>query len=224
MTTEFGSVPAIGQPTGSVGKPVRPRPGAYRWVPVRSLSERHRPLVLRHLLALPEPDRYLRFGYVATDEQVARYVQAIDFERDEVFGVYNRRLDLVAMAHLAYGDTGGAAPHSAEFGVSVAPHLRGRGLGERLFAHAALHARNRGIDTLVVHALSENAAMLRIARHAGARIERDGPESCAVVRLAPENLVTHVEALVGEGAAGIDYRIKREVRRVDHLWSTLTSS
>ena len=38
--------------------------------------------------------------------------------------------------------------------------------------------------------------MLRICRNAGARIERDGPELQAWVRLAPESLASHVEALV----------------------------
>ena len=31
-----------------------------------------------------------------------QYVQQIDFDRDEVFGIFNRRLRLLAMAHLAY--------------------------------------------------------------------------------------------------------------------------
>ena len=46
-----------------------------------------------------------------------------------------------------------------------------------------LHARNRGVQTLFIHALSENTAMLRIARNAGATVERDGPESEAWLRL-----------------------------------------
>jgi RimJ/RimL family protein N-acetyltransferase len=101
----------------------------------------------------------------------------------------------------------------------VAKASRGRGYGDRLFDHAALHARNRGIDRLLVHALSENTAMLRIARNAGARIERDGPESQAWVRLAPESLASHVEALVEDTAADLDYRLKRQAQRIDELWS-----
>lgn len=193
----------------------------YAWVPIRSLTERDRPAVLRHLLALNERDRYLRFGQLATDEQVQRYVDHLDFERDEIFGIFNRRLDLVAMAHLAYGAVDGGAEAAAEFGVSVASHLRGRKVGERLFAHAELHARNRGVHTLVVHALSENAPMLRIARRAGATVERQGSESQALVHLPPDNLASHVEALVEEGAAGLDYSLKRQVHRVDQLLSAL---
>jgi ribosomal protein S18 acetylase RimI-like enzyme len=178
-----------------------------RWVPIRSLKARHAARVLEHLQRLGERDRYLRFGYAASNEQIARYVEQLDFAHDELFGIFNRRLDLVAIAHLAYMDD--SSPRAAEFGVSVADGSRGRGYGDRLFDHAALHARNRGVDHLLVHALSENTAMLRIVRNAGACIERDGAESRAWVRLAPANLVSQVEALVEDTAADLDYRLKQ---------------
>jgi hypothetical protein len=71
-------------------------------VPIRSLGVGHRERIANHLLALDEHDRYLRFGYAANDEQIRRYADSLDFERDEIFGIYNRRLELIAMAHLAF--------------------------------------------------------------------------------------------------------------------------
>ncbi|RYE73444.1 MAG: N-acetyltransferase, partial [Oxalobacteraceae bacterium] len=122
------------------------------WVPIRALSRRHRHRIIDHLLALNPQDRYLRFGYPAGDDQIRRYALSIDFSRDEVLGIFNRRLQLTALAHLAYGQTLPSDPSRAivEFGVSVLPQARGRGLGRRLFDTAALHARNRGIDTLFI--------------------------------------------------------------------------
>jgi ribosomal protein S18 acetylase RimI-like enzyme len=186
-------------------------PGArLHWVPIRSLAERHRPRILAHLLALPTHDRHLRFGYAASDAQIARYAESIDFNRDEVFGIFNRKLDLIAQAHLA----GLSERREAEFGVSVLPHARGRGFGGRLFDHAVLHARNRGIDTLLVHVLAENTAMLKIARNAGAAVERDGGEALARLRLPPEDLRSRIDALVEDGAAEIDYHLKLQALRV----------
>ena len=46
-------------------------------VPIRTLAPNHRSRILAHLLALDEHDRYLRFGYTATDEQVERYVTCL---------------------------------------------------------------------------------------------------------------------------------------------------
>ncbi len=192
------------------------------WIPIRSLSPNHRSLILTHLVDLPERDRYLRFGYAATDAQIGRYVDSLNFERDEVFGVFNRRLDLIALAHLAYPNADDPGPHAAEFGGSVAAHARGRGYGGRLFEHAMLHARNRGLDCLFIHALSENTTMLRIARKAGAKVERAGSETDAYLRLPHDTLASKMEQWVGDGAAEIDFRLKQQARIVDAMLDAIT--
>lgn len=190
----------------------------FGWVPIRSLSERHRPRILAHLLVLSEEDRHLRFGYAASDAQLAHYADLIDFSRDEVFGIFNRRLELIAMAHLALLPPS-AEGHvaQAEFGVSVLPRVRGRGFGSRLFERAVLHARNQHIHTLVIYALSENTAMLRIVRKAGAIVERDGGESQARLRLPRDDFQSHVDELIRDQAAEIDYGFKVHARRLDGL-------
>jgi ribosomal protein S18 acetylase RimI-like enzyme len=170
------------------------------------LAERHRPRILAHLMSMPGGDRYLRFGYAASDAQIARYTDLIDFAQDEVFGVFNRRLELIAMAHLA----GLPGMREAECGVSVLPQARGRGYGARLFDHAVLHARNRGVDTLVIHALTENTAMLRIARNAGALVHREGSEALARLQLPPDTLRSHLDAFLASSAAEVDYRLKAQ--------------
>ncbi len=199
----------------SLARPVaRPANPALGWVPIRALAPRHRPRILAHLLTLSPVDRHLRFGHVASDEQIGRYADHIDFDTDEVFGIFNRRLEVVAMAHLAHlpGDGSGRA---AEFGVSVAAAARGRGWGRRLFEHAVLHARNRGVDTLLIQALVENAAMLHIARAAGAKVEADGPDALARLKLPPEDLASHVEELIEHQVAEWDYGVKVQSRRID---------
>ena len=194
-----------------------PAAAAPNWVPIRSLSPRHRDEILAHLIALSDRDRYLRFGYSATDEQIARYVDGINYGRDEVFGVFNRRLSLIALAHLACPDVGQTDTQTAEFGGSVAEHARGRGYGARLFEHAMLHARNRGLGNLFIHALSENTAMLKIARHAGAVVERSGSESDAYLKLPQDTVASQVEQWVGRHAADIDYQFKQQAQVVDEL-------
>lgn len=192
-----------------------------RWVPVRNLAERHRQRIAEHLMALGERDRYLRFGFVASDDQIRQYVDRIDFERDAAFGVFDRRLSIAAMAHLAFLEPVDGQPQSAEFGVSVSERLRGKGIGTRLFEHAMVHARNRAVDTLLIHALSENTPMLKIARHAGARVERSGGDSDAWLKLPPVDLASRLEEIVEGGAAEIDYSLKRRARQIDGLLHSL---
>lgn len=181
-------------------------------VPICSLGPQHRQRIAQHLLTLGTHDRYMRFGYMATDEQIRRYTESLDFERDEIFGIFNRYLKLVAMAHLAYSrdsQTGSCA----EFGVSVQQASRGRGYGARLFEHASMHARNAGVQMLFIHALSENAPMISIARKQGARVERDGSETEAYLRLPPANLDSQLTELVSEQFAQTNYAIKKQVKR-----------
>lgn len=195
-------------------------PGARGWVPIRPLSPRHKPRILAHLLALSGQDRYLRFGYPATDEQIGRYVSSLDFARDEIFGIFNRRLQLVAMAHLAFSVDPKWAT-CAEFGVSVAASQRGRGMGAQLFDRAVTHARNEGVHMLFIHALSENVAMLRIARHAGARVEREGSESEAFLMLPEATLDSQVTGLLQDRMAELDYQLKLQARQFREWLATV---
>ena len=188
-------------------------------VPIRSLGPSHRERIAAHLLALEPHDRYLRFGYAASDEQVRRYVESLNFNRDEIFGIYNRKLELIAMAHLARNDDP-AHKSCAEFGVSVQGKARGQGLGARLFDRAVMHARNEGVDLIFIHALSENTAMLRIAANAGATAQRDGPETEAYLKLPDATLDTRVAELVEEQFAQADYRLKAQAKQ---FWDFLTT-
>jgi GNAT superfamily N-acetyltransferase len=180
-------------------------------VPIRSLGPSHRERIGAHLLSLDANDRYLRFGYQATDEQIGRYVAGLDFERDEIFGIYNRKLELIAVAHLAFSDE---PQHRccAEFGVSVLKKARARGYGSRLFERAVIHARNEGVDLMFIHALSENTAMIRIARSAGATLERAGSETDAYLRLPPATLDSRMSEIVEEQFARTDYGLKAQAR------------
>ena len=181
-------------------------------VPIRSIGPSHVGRISAHLLALSPHDRYLRFGYAANDEQIDRYVASIDFERDEIFGIYNRRLELIAVAHLAYS-TDPQLKSCAEFGVSVLAKVRSRHYGTRLFDRAVMHARNDGVDMMFIHALSENSAMLSIARKAGATIERDGSESEAYLLLPPADLDSRMTEMVEERIAQTDYRLKVQAKQ-----------
>jgi GNAT superfamily N-acetyltransferase len=184
---------------------------------IRSLGENHRDRIAQHLKLLNDDDRYLRFGYVARDAQIQKYVDTLDFERDDIFGIYNRRLELLAVAHLAY-DKAHGYEKCAEFGVSVLSSARGRGYGARLFERAAIHASNEGVRMMFIHALTENAPMLKIARNAGARVQRDGSESEAYLMLKDASLDSRVTEMLEEQIAQTDYNLKVQAKK---FWSVL---
>jgi len=186
-------------------------------VPIRSLAQNQLPRIAAHLLALAPHDRYLRFGYQSQDAQIQKYVDSINFERDDVFGIYNRKLELLAVAHLAYADSSDFAS-CAEFGVSVLEAARGRGYGARLFDRAATHAINQGVRLMFIHALTENSAMLHIVKKAGATVQRDGTESDAYLELPKRTLDSQLSEWIQEGIGQSDYTFKVQAKQ---FWGLL---
>jgi RimJ/RimL family protein N-acetyltransferase len=169
-------------------------------VRVRELSSRHRSAMIAHLLELSCEDRYLRFGYAASDEHINAHVETMHFGHSTLFGIFNRSMKLVAMAQLAY-TLDRHCNRCAEFGVSVAKEYRGKAYGQALFERAAQHARNEGIDRFLVHALTQNRPMLHIARKAGADMVLDGDESQAMLILPPADLNSQVGEAWTDGLA-----------------------
>lgn len=186
---------------------------------VKALSPRARRHLLRHLLALEEQDRLLRFGSTLSDEMITRYVDRIDFSRDTVFGVYDRRMRLLGVGHLAFApreatpvSTATIKARVAEFGVSVSSAARGLGVGTRLFERAAIRCRNADIDTLYMHCLTSNRVMMHIARKAGMEIHRDYGEADGYLKLQPANSGTVLREAMEEQVAVLDYLIKANLR------------
>jgi len=187
---------------------------------VKALGERDRKRMLRHFIALDRDDRLLRFGSMLGDEQVTKYVNKIDFARDIVFGVVDRKFQLAGVGHLAFTSKE-AHPDSiyytdkekvAEFGVSVAKSARGQGVGTRLFERAAIHCRNSDVDTLYMQCLSSNRTMMHIAKKAGMEIQREYGEADAHLHLPPPSPSSVLAEALDEQFAKIDYTVKANLR------------
>jgi RimJ/RimL family protein N-acetyltransferase len=187
---------------------------------IKELTERDRRRLLMHFLALNEHERQMRFGSPLPDELVTRYVQKINFYRDVVFGVYDDALQLVGVGHLAYMPRG-ALPgmanatereRIAEFGVSVLTAYQGQGIGTKLFERAAMHCRNDDIDTLYLHCLTSNDAILHIATKAGMSIHRDHGEADAYLKLPPADPASVLREAFDEQVANLDYTLKANTR------------
>jgi predicted acetyltransferase len=191
-------------------------------VPICHLRPYNLPDIQKHLLSLNAQDRYLRFGYAANDGHIKNYVRSLNFERDEIYGIFNRDLQILAMAHLAINiqaNVSATKQMAAEFGVSVHASARGRGYGYHLFQRALMHARNANAATILIHALSENAPMLKIARKAGATLERDGAETQALLKVPKGSLRTRIAEVFTDQYAQTNYSIKEDVK---NFWYFLT--
>ena len=106
------------------------------------------PRVLAHLLALDADDRMLRFGHGIRCEGIVAYVAGIDFKRDHVHGLSASNGEVVALAHVAL------RAGELDFGLSVIPAYRQRGLGRALFEHVMALAPQLGAQRIVCHSIS----------------------------------------------------------------------
>lgn len=178
-------------------------------IAVQRLNPKHREDIARHLLALPEHDRYLRFGRAIRDQAIREYVDGLDFTRDKLFGTFRPDLDLIGVAHLALDH----AARSAELGLSVDSASRVKGHGYALLQRGLLHAANRGYRTLFMHCLAENGVMLHLARKAGLIVVIQSSEADARLKL---NRDTHGGLLLE--AAADQFALVDNMLKQQYLW------
>jgi len=187
-------------------------------VPVRELHAGHREEILQHLLKLDDEDRRLRFGTQTPNEVIEHYVENLDFNKDTIFGIFDLNLTLVGMAHLAYLPEIKGQARAAEFGVSVLPEGRAQGFGTALLQRSAVHSRNTRIETLYVHCLSNNKAMMHLAQKAGMSVEYAYGDADAYLKLLPASPATIVEEAANEQWADMDYALKENLKRSNQAW------
>ncbi len=173
--------------------------------PVMQLNAAHRNALRQHFTTLEGDDLRLRFGRAVRPEGLEAYANTLDFERDAVSGVFANNLELAGVAHLAL--------HSddAEFGVSVLPEHRDTGIGKALFERAIAFARNHLIETLCMHCLAENAAMMHIARSSGMKIVGDGDGNVAYLQLPTIDPASLADELLATRVALFDFMLKSQL-------------
>ena len=186
--------------------------------PVMQLGRSDRPALLRHFLALEGEDLRLRFGHLPGADWIEKYVEGIDFERDEVFGAFGHELELAGVAHMAVDRD------SAELGVSVLRVHQGKGIGTALFKRAAGYARNHSIKTLFIHCLGENGAVIHIARANGMEIVRDASEADAYLNLPRRDPASVVNEMLQTRLALFDFALKSQIATVRSLATALGDS
>lgn len=167
---------------------------------VQRLSRLQTDEILAHFGELSSEDLRLRFGAPAGDFALEKYVKGIDFSNDRVFGIFDRDLKLVSLAHLAVN----RGQDCAELGLSVAPGARRRGHGEALLRRAATHAASLGLHMIYMHCLSENSALTGLARKSGFKIVASRGEADASKLLEETRIESIAMELVNDRIALVD--------------------
>ncbi|WP_134726280.1 GNAT family N-acetyltransferase [Paracoccus luteus] len=79
-------------------------------------------------------------------------------------------------------------PGHAQVALSVEPAHTGQGLGTEMIERARRRASLLGVPDIALMMQGDNAAMIAVARHAGASLVRAGPELGATLAVPPRDL------------------------------------
>lgn len=128
--------------------------------PQKLRTSNDKQLLLAHLHALSASDKYLRFGYPITPEQIDKYVErSYELEKSQWFGMHDEDGTIVASVHAVM-----VTSTKAEMGLTVDQKYRGQGFGQLLFDRGLCWSRSAGAKQIYMQCLTENKAIQHIAR------------------------------------------------------------
>lgn len=133
--------------------------------------------ILQHITNLNADDRYMRFGYPITDQQISKYVESSVVDSTSTWLIVRSSTAVVATLHIAI------SVNVAEFGLTVEEKYRGTGIGKSLFSSAYHICRNKKIKSIRLNCLRQNKAMQNIAKHFGLVVSNHGSDSDAVIHI-----------------------------------------
>jgi RimJ/RimL family protein N-acetyltransferase len=186
-------------------------------IPRKLMYENDRDKLIEHFLVdIIEHDRYLRFGYTASDENVEKYVNESleDYGHYDMWFVVEDNNQFVGTVHVALqplSKNGIDRGYSAEMGFTVSPDYRERGLGQQLFDRGATWAMMKGAKTLYTQCLSENMVMQHIAKKNGMTVITIGQgEKEATVKATKGVSQAYYDDKVFDSLAFVDMAIQKQ--------------
>lgn len=154
----------------------------------------------RHLLALDEYSRYLRFGYQISDELINQLCDKFESNTKEhkIFVIENDDLDVVGAGHISLEG------NELELAFSVLKPYQGQGMGSSLMGRCVEWCQNRGIKGGCMVCLSSNTAIKKLAGKHGILIN-DGGETLADIKIPEPTPSSIMHEVVDSNLARFDH-------------------
>ena len=147
-----------------------------------------------HLKNLSETDRYTRFCYNIKNENIDSFILSMlyNFDDHHLFTA-TRDNKIMGFGHLAReGD-------DWELAVSVDGDCQGQGVADRLIDFMIDWGKTRGVHSVFMHCITQNAKIQHLARKHGLRmVERDGSAVTSKVDLPPPTTMDYTAAFLRE--------------------------
>lgn len=163
----------------------------------------------KHLKLLDAESKYLRFGYVISDEIIDQLCDQFEAERSNniLFCVENEDLDFVAIGHIALQD-------EMEMAFSVLKEYQGQGFGNQLFKRVIQWCRTHNQLKGNMVCLSSNRVIKHLCVKYGIHMVSEGGETLASIELDHPDITTYFTEATDSNLAVMDYMGKRFVHRL----------
>jgi len=171
---------------------------------VRRVLPHEYPKYRKHLKALDDASKYLRFGYQIKDEMIDNLCDKFEAEPEKniLFAIENDDLDLIAIGHISDQE-------ELELAFSVLKGYQGQGMGTRLMKRVIQWCRIHGKLKGCMVCLSTNAAIKHLCLKHGIHIHSEHGETLADIELDSPNITTYVAEATDSNLAVMDYLGKR---------------
>lgn len=179
---------------------------------VRRVLPHEYPKYRKHLKALDEASKYLRFGYQIKDEMIDQLCDQFEAEHEKniLFAIENDDLDFIAIGHIAlHGEL--------ELAFSVLKGYQGQGMGSALMKRAIQWCRIHNKLKGCMVCLSTNAAIKHLCLKHGIHIHSEQGETMADIELDSPNITTYLNEATDSNLAVADYLGKRFARPLAFL-------
>lgn len=171
---------------------------------VRRVLPHEYPKYRKHLKALDEASKYLRFGYHIQDEMIDQLCDRFEAETEKniLFAIENDDLDFIAVAHIAMYD-------EMELAFSVLKGYQGQGMGNQLMKRSIQWCRTHNMLKGCMVCLSTNSVIRHLCTKYGIHMTNDHGETLADIELDSPNITTYLSEATDSNLAVIDYLGKR---------------
>lgn len=176
----------------------------YRLTPIE--YSRYR----KHLLALDNHSRYLRFGYQIRDAVIDILCSKFEDNPREhkLFVIENEDLEVVAAGHISL--EGG----ELELAFSVLKQYQGQGMGSSLMARCVEWCQNRGIKAGCMVCLTTNIAIKKLAAKHGILVNQSG-ETLADIKIPSATTASVIHEVIDSNLSQFDHlgKLQRKFAR-----------
>ncbi len=167
----------------------------------------------QHLKNLTEEDRYTRFCHHIKDEAIDQFILSILYNSQDHY-LFSAEIgdNTVGFGHLAREGT------DWELAVSVDRKYQGKGVADSLMNHMIDWGKTRGIHSVFMHCITQNAKIQHLARKHGLRmVERDGAEITSKVDLPPPTPLDYTAQFLQEQQAILEQIVDLQRRMIKNF-------